>query len=35
MQKEAEVAALVLRARALNHEIAILKTHQQVGEPFA
>jgi hypothetical protein len=30
-EKEAEVAALVTRVRALNYELAILKTHQQIG----
>ena len=30
-EKEAEVAALVLRIRALNYELAILRTHQQIG----
>lgn len=29
--KEAEVAALVTRVRALNYELAILRTHQQIG----
>jgi hypothetical protein len=30
-EKEQEVASLVTRVRELNHEIAILKTHEQIG----